>query len=159
MSGYFAPIPSRVPAGGKPGGKPRLVNVFAGRPALEQLNSPRWYITRASINAEIPAFWLAAGAKDRPDVEAAMNFRQLLLTRVANVPLDVIPDGGHQGSVWRAALDPMLKWMTPQLAQQAATADLAAARAAAAQKAAEARKKAQQAKPKPVRTVVGPKKQ
>jgi S-formylglutathione hydrolase FrmB len=159
MSGYFAPIPSRVPAGGKPGGKPRLVNVFAGRPALEQLNSPRWYITRASINAEIPAFWLAAGAKDRPDVEAAMNFRQLLLTRVANVPLDVIPDGGHQGSVWRAALDPMLKWMTPQLAQQAAKADLAAARAAAAQKAAEARKKAQQAKPKPVRTVVGPKKQ
>jgi hypothetical protein len=49
--------------------------------------------------------------------------------------------------------------MTPQLAQQAAKADLAAARAAAAQKAAEARKKAQQAKPKPVRTVVGPKKQ
>jgi enterochelin esterase-like enzyme len=159
MSGYFAPIPSRVPAGGKPGGKPRLVNVFAGRPALEQLNSPRWYITRASINAEIPAFWLAAGAKDRPDVGAAMNFRQLLLTRVANVPLDVVPGGGHQGSVWRAALDPMLKWMTPQLAQQAAKADLAAARAAAAQKAAEARKKAQQAKPKPVRTVVGPKKQ
>jgi len=159
MSGYFSPVPSQVPTGGKPGGKPRVVNVFAGRPALQQLNSPQWYITRVTINAEIPAFWLAAGGKDRPDVEAAMNFRQLLLTRVANVPLDVVPGGGHQGSVWRAALDPMLKWMTPQLAQQAVKADEAAARAAAGRKAAEARKKAQQAKPKPVRTPPGPKKQ
>jgi enterochelin esterase-like enzyme len=159
MSGYFSPVPSQVPTGGKPGGKPRVVNVFAGRPALQQLNSPRWYITRVPINAEIPAFWLAAGGKDRPDVEAAMNFRQLLLTRVANVPLDVVPGGGHQGSVWRAALDPMLKWMTPQLAQQAVKADEAAARATADRKAAEARKKAQQAKAKPVRTPPGPKKQ
>ena len=120
---------------------------------------PEWYISRVTINAEIPAFWLAAGGKDRPDVEAAMNFRQLLLTRVANVPLNVVPDGGHQGSVWRAALDPMLKWMTPQLAQQAAKADEAAAQAAAGRKAAEARKKAQQDKAKPVRTPLGPKKQ
>ena len=161
MSGYFSPIRSQVPTGGKPGGKPRVVNVFAGRPALQQLNSPQWYITRAPINSEIPAFWLAAGGKDRPDVQAAMNFRQLLLTRVANVPLDIVPGGGHQGSVWRAALDPMLKWMTPQLAQEAAKADEAAARAAAGQKAAAARKKAQQAKAKakPVRTPLGPKKQ
>jgi enterochelin esterase-like enzyme len=150
MSGYFAPIPSQVPAGNKPGGKPRVVNVFAGRPALAELNSPRWYVTHVPVSAEIPAFWLAAGAKDRPDVAAAMNFRQLLLTRMASVPLDIVAGGGHQGSVWRAALDPMLKWMTPQLAQQAARADAAAARAAA-RKAAEARKKAQ-VTPKPVRT-------
>ena len=65
-----------------------------------------------------------------------MNFRQLLQTRVASVPLDIVPGGGHQGSVWRAALDPMLKWMTPQLAQQAAKADAAAARTMAARKAA-----------------------
>jgi len=157
MSGYFSPIPSHVPAGNKPGGQPRVVNVFAGHPALEQLNSPRWYITHAPVNQEIPAFWLAAGAKDRQDVSAAMNFRQLLLTRVANVPLDIVPSGGHQGSVWRAALDPMLKWMTPQLAQQAARADAAAARAAvaraaAARKAAGQRKKAHTITPKPVRT-------
>ena len=54
---------------------------------------------------------------------------------MANVPLVVIP-GGHQGSVWRAALGPMLRWMTPQLAQEAARADAAAARAAAARAAA-----------------------
>jgi hypothetical protein len=47
----------------------------------------------------------------------------------------IIPGGGHQGSVWRAALGPMLSWMTPQLAQGAAQADAKAAKAAAARKA------------------------
>jgi S-formylglutathione hydrolase FrmB len=79
MSGYFSPIRSQVPAGNKPGGKPRVVDVFAGRPALQQLNSPRWYITRVPVSAELPPFWLAAGAEDRPDVDAAVNFRQLAL--------------------------------------------------------------------------------
>jgi hypothetical protein len=136
MSGYFSPIPSRVPAGNKPGGKPRVVNVFAGRPALQQLNSPQWYITRVPVSDELPAFWLAAGTEDRQDVGAAMNFKQLLETRVASVPLDIVPGGGHQGSVWRTALVPMFKWMTPQLAQQAAKANAAAARTMAARKAA-----------------------
>jgi hypothetical protein len=49
----------------------------------------------------LTAFWLAAGAQDKPNVAAAQAFRQLLLTRVANVPLVIIP-GDHQGSVWRA---------------------------------------------------------
>jgi enterochelin esterase-like enzyme len=146
MSGYFSPIPSRVPANGKPGGKPHVVNVFAGRPALQQLNSPQWYVTRVPISTELPAFWLAAGTEDREDVSAAMSFRQLLQTRVASVPLDIVPGGGHQGSVWRAALVPMLKWMTPQLAQQAAKADAVAARTLAARKAAADRAAAAQQK-------------
>jgi hypothetical protein len=44
----------------------------------------------------------------------------------------IIQGGGHQGSVWRAALGPMLTWMSPQLAAQAAAADAAAAAAARA---------------------------
>jgi enterochelin esterase-like enzyme len=136
MSGYFAPVPSHVPAGGRPGGKPRQVNVFLGRQGLQFINTPREYVTRVPIDQVLPSFWLAAGAQDRQDVDAAANFRQLLQTRVANVPFVIVPGGGHQGSVWRAALGPMLRWMTPQLAQQAATADAAAARAAAARAAA-----------------------
>ena len=127
MSGYFAPILSTVPAGNKPGAKPVRVNVFLGRPGLQLVNTPRAYITRVPINDVLPAFWLAAGAQDRQDVVAAANFKQLLQTRVANVPFVIVPGGGHQGSVWRAALGPMLTWMTPQLAQQAAKADAAAA--------------------------------
>jgi enterochelin esterase-like enzyme len=147
MSGYFSPVLSQVPAGHKPGGKPLLVNVFLGRPALQQLNTPRLYITRMPINNPLPAFWLAAGEQDRGDVDAAMNFRQLLETRLASVPLSLVA-GGHQGSVWRAALVPMLNWMTPQLAANAARAD--AARAAAARAA--AARKAHPATPHPTRS-------
>ena len=151
MSGYFAPILSQVPAGNKPGGKPYLVNVFGDNPALRFINTPREYVTRVPVYLQFPAFWLAAGAQDRADVDAAANFRQLLQTRLANVPFVIIPGGGHQGSVWRAALGPMLSWMTPKLAEQAAKADAAAA-AAAARAAAE--RKAHAPKPSPARTAV-----
>jgi enterochelin esterase-like enzyme len=144
MSGYFAPIQSQVPKGNKPGAKPVLVNVFAGHPALQLVNSPKSYLAKVSLSVRLPAFWLAAGAQDTQDVSAAANFRQLLQTRLQvqsrlllrgrapDVPLMVVPDGGHQGSVWRAALGPMLTWMTPQLAAQAARADAEAATAARA---------------------------
>jgi hypothetical protein len=136
MSGYFSPIASQVPAGNKPGGKPVTVNVFRGHPGLLLLNTPQQYITRMPIDNILPAFWLAAGAEDRSDVAAAADFRQLLETRQASVPLFIVPGGGHQGSVWRAALVPMLSWMTPQLSAHAAKADANAAKAAAARAAA-----------------------
>ena len=147
MSGYFVPIQSQVPTGNKPGGKPYTVNVFAGRPALQLINSPSVYITKVPLAVHLPAFWLAAGAQDKQDVSAAANFRQLVQTRLLvqnrlllqnrslDVPFMIVPDGGHQGSVWRAALGPMLAWMTPQLAAQAAKADAAAASAAAQRRA------------------------
>jgi len=127
MSGYFAPVPSQVPAGNRPGGKPTQVDVFAGDPALKLINTPQEYLGQVPTS-ELPAFWLAAGAADRSDVDAAAYFRHLLLARLAKVPLLIVP-GGHQGSVWRAALGPMLIWMTPQVAEQAATAAAAASAA------------------------------
>jgi enterochelin esterase-like enzyme len=145
LSGYFAPDLSQVPAGGRPGGTPRSVNVFLGRPGLQLINTPQDYVTRVPINQLLPAFWLAVGAQDRPDLIAALNFRQRLQTRVANVPFVVIP-GGHQGSVWRAALGPMLRWMAPRLAGHAVAADANAARAAAR---AAAARKAHLGKPRP----------
>jgi enterochelin esterase-like enzyme len=153
LSGYFAPIRSQVPAGNKPGGSPLRVNVFLGHPDLQLLNTPRAYVTRVPINEFLPAFWLAAGAQDKPDVIAAENFRQQLQTRLANVPFMMVPDGGHQGSVWRAALGPMLRWMTPQLAQQAVRADAAAARVAAR---AAADRRAHHAKPWPSQVAAVP---
>ena len=128
LSGYFAPASSQVPAGGKPGARPVKTYVFAGQPALAARNTPSTYITRVPVGVFLPNFWLAAGAGDKGDVLAAQRFQQLANIRQANVPLDVIP-GGHTGAVWRAALSPMLAWMTPQLSQQAA---IAAANAAIA---------------------------
>jgi enterochelin esterase-like enzyme len=145
MSGYFAPIPSQVPAGNRPGGKPHQVNVFLGHPALRLINTPEEYLSLVPTD-ELPAFWLAAGAQDKADVSAAAAFRQLLLATGQKVPFLIVPGGGHQASVWRAALGPMLSWMTPQLAERAVQADAAAAAAAAR---AAAQRKARAAKPHP----------
>ena len=147
LSGYFAPVKSQVPAGNKPGGRPLTVNVFLGHPGLKLINTPRYYVTRVPVNDQLPAFWLAAGAEDTADVRAAQDFRQLLQTRMVNVPLRVVPGGGHQASVWRAALGPMLGWMTRPLAGQAVQADATAARTAAARTA--AARKAHHGTPRP----------
>jgi enterochelin esterase-like enzyme len=147
MSGYFAPIQSQVPASNKPGGKPYTTNVFAGYPAQLLINTPSAYLATVPISVQLPAFWLAAGAEDRADVSGAANFRQLLQARqllqnrellqnrLLVVPFLIVQGGGHQASVWRAALGPMLTWMTLQLAAQAAEADAAAAASAAQHKA------------------------
>jgi hypothetical protein len=105
--------------------------VFARDPTLKLINTPQEFLAQVPTS-ELPAFWLAAGAADRSDVDAAAYFRHLLLARLpkVEVPLLIVP-GGHQGSVWRAALGPMLAWMTPQLAGQAAAADAAASAATA----------------------------
>ena len=63
MSGYFVPIQSQVPAGNKPGGKPYLTNVFAGQPAQQFMNTPKAYLTKIPVDVQLPAFWLAAGAR------------------------------------------------------------------------------------------------
>ena len=152
LSGSFAPIRSQVPAGNKPGGKPLKVDVFLGHPGLRLINTPREYVTRVPVNDMLPAFWLAAGAQDKEDVLAAQDFRQVLQTRMVNVPLIVVPGGGHQASVWRAALGPMLGWMTRPLASAAKQADATVARTAAARAAATraaAARKAHHGKPRP----------
>lgn len=119
ISGYFSPTPSQIPVRGRP----RDVNVYARYPRLAMINSPDEYILHLPIGDIIPQFFLAAGATDRGDVLAALTFRQELELRDANVPLDIVPGGGHQARVWRAALTPMLEWMTPQLAVAAQLAE------------------------------------
>jgi hypothetical protein len=115
LSGYFNQFPSQVPANGKPGGTPRDVNVYSRDPLLALRNTPDEYVTRIPTDVVLPKFFLAAGAADVGDVRDAQFFRQELLLRVASVPLVIVPTGGHQARVWRAALTPLLEWMTPQL--------------------------------------------
>src|SRR5271154_955385 len=76
MSGYFAPTPSQVPVGNKPGAKPYTDYVFVGHPAQLFINSPSAYITKVPLNVHLPAFWFAAGAQDKQDVSVAASFRQ-----------------------------------------------------------------------------------
>ena len=115
-----------MPLDGKAGGTPVDVNDFAHSKKLLLINSPDEYITRVPVTVSVPQFFLAAGATDEGDVQAAELFRQELLLRDADVPLEIVPGGGHQATVWRAALTPMFDWMTPQLAKQVAIAEWAA---------------------------------
>ena len=128
-----------------------MVNVFAKHPALMLLNTPNKYVLRVPVGDFLPYFWLAAGAESQPDIATARQFQQLLQIRLVNVPLVIVPGGGHQGSVWRAALGPMFAWMTPQLAANAAKADRVAAEAAAAAKRKAAAKSHPAHRPVPVR--------
>ncbi len=119
LSGYFAPTPSQVPLGGKPGGRPHDINVFAHNPHLLLVNSPDKYILHIPVGIQVPQFFLAAGSADAGDVAAATNFSQLLQLRVAEVqPPMIVQGAGHQARVWRSALTPMLSWMTTGLAQE-----------------------------------------
>jgi pimeloyl-ACP methyl ester carboxylesterase len=112
LSGYFAPIKSQVPEGNKPGGRPHDINDFAGNPRLALINTPDKYILHIPPDVEIPQFFLAAGASDPGDVQAMLYFRQLLQFRQPGGPDIIVPGAGHQAKVWRAALGPMLTWMT-----------------------------------------------
>jgi enterochelin esterase-like enzyme len=130
LSGYFSPSTSQIPARGRPGGTPVFVaNIFAKYPKLAALNTPYKYIEQVPLDAPIPAFWLAAGGNDRLYLPAAEIFQQYAMTRTTEVPLVVIKHGGHQAAVWRAALGPMLQWMTPRLTTAAREVEMIAAHA------------------------------
>jgi hypothetical protein len=115
LSGYFAPLISQVPLGGKPDGKPYDINVFAHDRSLALRNTPDYYVQHVPLGILVPQFFLAAGGKEVADTE---YFKQLLLGRVADVPLMIVPGAGHSARVWRDAVGPLLKWMTPELAWQ-----------------------------------------
>jgi enterochelin esterase-like enzyme len=125
MSGYFAPLDDRSPERNQPGAPSVYTLPFRGRPALKQQNTPDIYITRLPAGALIPQFFLAAGAQDAQDVQAAESFRQELQLYQADVPLLLVPGASHDANAWRGAERPMLSWMTPQLAHQAQLADAA----------------------------------
>jgi enterochelin esterase-like enzyme len=127
MSGYFAPLDNLVPKGGRAGAPPVYAVPFRGHPALRLKNTPNEYITKMSPGTIIPRFFLAAGADDAQDVQAAASFRQELQLYQAQVPLYLVPNSSHDANAWRGAERPMLSWMTPQLAHEAAEGDAAAA--------------------------------
>lgn len=157
LSGYFEPVTGQVPKGGKPGAPPVDENVFAHSPAsVRTRNTPEQYIMRVPVGVQVPQFFLAAGALDAGDVQGAQSFRQLLLTRDASVPLDIVPGGGHQAMVWRSASAAMLPWMTNQLAVMTQRVMANEAHQAAQEKAAAAARAARERKKaKPEATVPG----
>jgi enterochelin esterase-like enzyme len=126
LSGYFAPLDNQTPKDNKPGAPPVYTLPFGHDEALKLKNTPDVYIAHLPAGAIIPQFFLAAGAHDAQDVQGAESFRQQLQLYQADVPLDLVPNASHDANAWRGAERPMLSWMTPLLAKNAARADAAA---------------------------------
>jgi enterochelin esterase-like enzyme len=113
LSGYFAPDPNAI------GDPPRQVSAFPG-PLQRTLNTPLDLVRSLPPGQPIAQFWLGAGGSDGGDVRASEVFRQLLEVRQAQVPLSLVPGGGHTMFTWRLLVPPMLRWMTASLAAEAA---------------------------------------
>jgi enterochelin esterase-like enzyme len=122
MSGYFKPFDNQL------GNPPRLVSPFGGSQKLRRANTPLDLLESLPPGSPVPEFWLGAGAADSVDVKNAEIFEQLVRLRQPGVTLRLVPGGGHTMFTWRALMPPMLEWMTPGLATNAARVDRIAAR-------------------------------
>jgi enterochelin esterase-like enzyme len=125
LSGYFKPSDNQL------NHPSRMVQPFAGNARLERLNTPASLLQSLPGGTPIPHFWLGAGSADGNNVTKAEIFEQLVQLRQPAVTLKILPGGGHTMRTWRMLLAPMLQWMTPNLANQAAVADALAAKRAA----------------------------
>jgi enterochelin esterase-like enzyme len=123
LSGYFAPFGNRLSASGPP------VSPFGDSTLRREQNTPLDELRMLPAATIIPRFWLGAGAADGQAVADAEAFRQELLPRQVNVPLELTPGGGHTMTTWRAELPSMLSWMTPRLARPQEAAGISSATA------------------------------
>ena len=121
LSGYFAPFGNRLSASGP------LVSPFGDSISRREQNTPSDELQALPAATAIPRFWLGAGAADGQAVADAEAFRQELLPRQANVPLELTPGGGHTMTTWRAESPLMLSWMTPRLARPQEAAEVSSA--------------------------------
>jgi len=90
----------------------RAVDPFDGSNVLRAQNTPLDEVKALAAGARLPLFWLGAGQGSRADVDNAQYFAQLLQLHEADVPLVILPGGGHTMGSWHAQVPPMLSWMT-----------------------------------------------
>jgi S-formylglutathione hydrolase FrmB len=115
LSGYFAPSDNQL------ADPRRLVSPFASAGQRRQ-NTPIDELRPLPAGQPVAQFWIGAGGSDGGDVHASQVFRQLLQLRQPQVPLRLVPGGGHTMFTWRFLLPQLLTWMTPRLAREAAAA-------------------------------------
>jgi pimeloyl-ACP methyl ester carboxylesterase len=90
--------------------------VLNNSPALEAANSPLYLAERLTQESSpLPAFWVAAGANDRPDYRPATMFAAAM-DRIQQVPFVKLNQVGDTANGWEAALPAALTWLWQQLA-------------------------------------------
>jgi enterochelin esterase-like enzyme len=114
LSGYFVPQKNKL------GNPLKAVDPFGNNNVLRTQNTPLDEVKAVAAGARLPQFWLGAGQGSAADVNNAGYFAQLLQLHEADVPLVIVPGGGHTMGSWHAQVPPMLSWMTQGLAATAA---------------------------------------
>jgi enterochelin esterase-like enzyme len=110
MSGYFAPQMNKF------GNPVKAADPFGGSNTLRVQNTPLDEVRALAPGARLPLFWLGAGQGSQADVHNADYFDQVLQLHEADVPLILLPGGGHTMGSWHAQVPQMLSWMTQGLA-------------------------------------------
>lgn len=110
LSGYFVPQKNKL------GNPIKAVDPFGNNSALRAQNTPLDEVKAVAPGARLPLFWLGAGQGSTADTNNAGYFAQLLQLHEADVPLVILPGGGHTMGSWHAQVPPMLSWMTQGLA-------------------------------------------
>jgi enterochelin esterase-like enzyme len=113
ISGYFHPFDNQLAHPVRP------VNPFGSNRSRQRDNTPLDEVNDLPAGAVIPRFWLGAGTGDKLDMANARFFWQDLQLRQVDVPLTLMPGGGHDMATWRAEIPRMLTWMTRGLAEAA----------------------------------------
>jgi enterochelin esterase-like enzyme len=141
LSGYFQPSVNQLQY------PTRLVDPFGGSATLRRENSPVDLVSSLPAGTPTPQFWLGVGNRDRLDLRNAEVFEQLLQIRQPGVTLMVVSGGGHTMFTWRALMPPLLEWMTPKIAEIAATLTRQEEKARAVAAAAQPKKRAERRHP------------
>lgn len=110
LSGYFTPMKNKL------GNPVKAVDPFGGNNALRAQNTPLDEVRGLAVGARLPQFWIGASQGSKADFDNAEYFAQLLQLHEADVPLIILPGGGHTMGSWHAQVPQMLSWMTQGLA-------------------------------------------
>ena len=102
LSGYFTAETDRTTG-----------NLFHGRVATIDRDSPRWWVRHQPVR---PSLYVFASGGDHDAWKEAERFRRAVPSD-SDLTTVTVQVGGHNATVWRAALPPALDWLGQRLPQ------------------------------------------
>ena len=100
LSGYFTAETDRSTG-----------NLYHGQTAVIEHNSPRWWVRHRPVRSSLYVF---ASGGDHDAWREAQRFRRAVPATV-DLTTVTVQVGGHNATVWRAALPPALDWLGQRL--------------------------------------------
>ncbi|MFI5960211.1 alpha/beta hydrolase [Cryptosporangium sp. NPDC051539] len=100
LSGYFTALTDNTTG-----------NLYHGNRGVREYNSPRWFVRHHPVR---PALYLFASGGDHAAMRELAPFRHAVPAGT-DLTVVTVPSGGHNTTVWNAALPPALDWIGHRL--------------------------------------------